>query len=165
MVEKLALPFPLLSDPRGELIKRCGLWNDEEGVSEPAIVALDKSGTVQYLYSGGTDFADRPQEESLLYILDRVDGDGEYGVDEPDIQISAEEAENETVRPDDKPAMTLEQLQPYYRGVYFATVSMKKKLADEGLQGESIAKRVNDYQGLVTEYNAAIRETVEAKGG
>ena len=67
------------------------------------------------------------------------------------------------MRPD-KPGITLEQLQPYYRGVYFATVSMKKKLADEGLQGESIAKRVNAYQGLVTEYNAAIRETVEAKG-
>jgi peroxiredoxin len=163
MVEKLDLPFPLLSDPRGELIKRCGLWNDEEGVSEPAIVALDKSGTVQYLYSGGTDFADRPQEESLLYILDRVGSDSEYGGGEPEIRISTEEAENETVRPD-RPAMPLEQLQPYYRGVYFATVSMKKKLADEGLQGESIAKRVNDYQGLVTEYNAAIRETVEAKG-
>jgi hypothetical protein len=42
---------------------------------------------------------------------------------------------------------------------------MNKKLADEGLQGESIAKRVNDYQGLVTEYNVAIQETVEAKGG
>jgi hypothetical protein len=164
MVEKLDLPFPLLSDPRGELIKRCGLWNDEEGVSEPAIVALDKSGTVQYLYSGGTDFADRPQEESLLYILDKVGNDGEYGGGEPDIRISAEEAENETVRPD-KSAMTLEQLQPYYRGVYFATVSMNKKLADEGLQGESIAKRVNDYQGLVTEYNAAIKETVKVKGG
>jgi hypothetical protein len=163
MVEKLDLPFPLLSDPRGELIKRCGLWNDEEGVSEPAIVALDKSGTVQYLYSGGTDFADRPQEESLLYILDRVGSDSEYGGGEPEIRISTEETENETVRPE-KPAITLEQLQPYYRGVYFATVSMKKKLADEGLQGESIAKRVNDYQGLVTEYNAAIRETVEAKG-
>ncbi len=163
MVEKLDLPFPLLSDPRGELIKRCGLWNDEEGVSEPAIVALDKAGTVQYLYSGGTDFADRPQEESLLYILDRVTSDREYDVAEPEVRISAEEAENETVRPD-KPGITLEQLQPYYRGVYFATVSMKKKLADEGLQGDSIAKRVNAYQGLVTEYNAAIRETVEAKG-
>jgi len=68
------------------------------------------------------------------------------------------------VRPDRR-AMPLEQLQPYYRGVYFATVSMNKKLADEGLQGESIAKRVKDYQGLVTEYNAAIQETVEAKGG
>ena len=164
MTEKLDLPFPLLSDPRGELIKHCGLWNDQEGVSEPAIVALGKAGTVQYFYSGGTDFADRLQEESLLYILDKVGGEGEYGGGEPDIRISAEEAENETVRPD-KPAMTLEQLQPYYRGVYFATVSMNKKLADEGLQEENIAKRINDYQGLVTEYNAAIQETIEAKGG
>jgi hypothetical protein len=164
MVDKLDLPFPLLSDPRGDLIKHCGLWNDEEGVSEPAILALDKSGTVQYLYSGGSDFADRPQEESLLYILDRVgaESDEEYGGDEPEIQISAEEAEKETVRPD-KPVIALEQLKPYYRGVYFATVSMNKKLVDEGLQGESIAKRVNGYQALVTEYNAAIQETIEAK--
>jgi hypothetical protein len=166
MVDKLDLPFHLLSDPRGELIKHCGLWNDEEGVSEPAIVALDNSGTIQYLYSGGTDFADRPQEESLLYILDKVgaENDEEYSADEPEIQSSAEEAENKTVRPD-KTTITLEQLKPYYRGVYFATVSMNKKLVDEGLQGQSIAKRVNDYQRLVSEYNAAIQETLEAKGG
>lgn len=164
MVEKLDLPFHLLSDPRGDLIKRCGLWNEEEGVSEPAIVALDKAGTVQYLYSGGSDFADRPQEESLLYILDRVgaESDEEYGGDEPEIQISAEVAEKDTVRPD-KPVMALEQLKPYYRGVYFATVSMNKKLVDEGLQGEIIAKKVNGYQALVTEYNKAIQETIEAK--
>lgn len=164
MVDKLDLPFYLLSDPRGDLIKHCGLWNEEEGVSEPAIVALDKSGTVQYLYSGGSDFADRPKEESLLYILDRVgaESDEERGWDEPEIQVSAEEAENETVRPD-KPVIALEQLKPYYRGVYFATVSMNKKLVDEGLQGENIAKRVNSYQALVTEYNEAIKETIEAK--
>ena len=102
----------------------------------------------------------------MLYILDRVisESDEDYGVDDPEIQISAEEAENETVRPD-KPTITLEQLKPYYRGVYFATVSMNKKLVDEGLQGENIAKRVNDYQGLVSEYNAAIEETLKAKGG
>jgi hypothetical protein len=166
MVEKLDLPFHLLSDPRGELIKYCGLWNEEEGVSEPAIVALDKSGTVQYLYSGGSDFADRPQEESLLYILDRVgaQSEQEYGGDEPEIQISAQEAESETVRPE-KPLIALEQLKPYYRGVYFATVSMNKKLVDEGLQGENIAKKVEGYQALVTEYNSAIQETIEAKSG
>jgi hypothetical protein len=164
MVEKLDLPFHLLSDPRGELIKHCDLWNEEEGVSEPAIVALDKSSTIQYLYSGGTDFADRPQEESLLYILDRVGAESEekYGGGEPEFQISAQEAENETVRPE-KPVIALEQLKPYYRGVYFATVSMNKKLVDEGLQGESIAKKVNGYQELVTEYNSAIQETLEAK--
>jgi AhpC/TSA family len=164
MVDKLDLPFHLLSDPRGDLVKRCGLWNEEEGVSEPAIVALDKSGTVRYLYSGGSDFADRPQEETLLYILDRVgaESDEEYGGDESEIQISAEEAENETVRPG-KPVMALEQLKPYYRGVYFATVSMNKKLVDEGLEGGRLAKKVNGYQALVTEYNEAIKETLEAK--
>jgi hypothetical protein len=164
MVDKLDLPFHLLSDPWGDVIKHCGLWNEEEGVSEPAIVALDKSGTVQYLYSGGSDFADRPQEESLLYILDRVGAENnkQYGGDEPEIQVSADEAENETVRPD-KPVMALEQLKPYYRGVYFATVSMNKKLVEEGLQGDSIAKMINGYQALVTEYNEAIQKTIEAK--
>jgi hypothetical protein len=42
---------------------------------------------------------------------------------------------------------------------------MKTKLADEGLAGENIAQRVNGYQGLVTEYNAAIQATVEGKDG
>jgi hypothetical protein len=162
MVEKLGLPFPLLSDPRGDLIKLLGLWNDEEGVSEPAIVALDGSGTVRYLYSGGIDFADRPQEESLLYILDKVSGDGEgYGAGEPDIRISSGEAEEETVRPE-KPVITLEQLRPYYQGVYFATVSMQKKLAEEGLEGGNLARKLEGYQELVSEYNAAIKETIEA---
>jgi hypothetical protein len=162
MVEKLGLPFPLLSDPRGDLIKRLGLWNDEEGVSEPAIVALDGAGTVRYLYSGGTDFADRPQEESLLYILDKVGGDGEgYGAGEPDIRISSGEAEEETVRPE-KPIITLEQLRPYYQGVYFATVSMQKKLAEEGLEEGNLARRLEGYKELVSEYNSAIKETIEA---
>jgi hypothetical protein len=100
----------------------------------------------------------------LLYILDRLgtESDEEHGEDKPGIQISAEEAENETVRPD-KLVKALEQLKPYYRGVYFATISMNKKPVDEGFQGQNIAKRVNGYQALVTEYNAAIQETIEVK--
>jgi hypothetical protein len=164
MVEKLDLPFHLLSDPQGEFIKRLGLWNEEEGVSEPAIIALDKSGTVQYHYSGGTDFSDRPPEESLLEILDGVEGDGGPDGSEPEIRVSAEEAENETVRPD-RPAMTLEQLQPIYLGAYYATVAMKKKLRDLGSEGRAASKKVSDYQKLVSEYNTAIKETVEAKAG
>jgi len=42
MVEKLDLPFPLLSDLRGDLIKRLDLWSEKEGVSEPAVVILDR---------------------------------------------------------------------------------------------------------------------------
>ena len=58
--------------------------------------------------------------------------------------MKAEEAEHETVRPD-KPAITLEALQPYYRGTYFATVAMQKK--PEG----GAKEKVDAYQNLVNE--------------
>jgi hypothetical protein len=34
---------------------------------------------------------------------------------------------------------------------------------DEGLEGGNLAKKVDGYQQLVTEYNEAIKETIEAK--
>ena len=154
MVEKLDLPFPLLSDPRGDVIKSLGLWNEEEGVSEPAIVVLDRSDTIRRLYSGGRDFSDRPPEDALFKVLDEVGTEGEPEKDEPEIRVSAEEAERETVRPD-KPALTLEELGPYYLGTHFAAVAMEKKLEGEAKE------KVEGYQDLVDEYNAAIQETAE----
>ncbi len=154
MVEKLGLPFPLLSDPRGDLIQNLGLWNGEEGVSEPAIVILDKTGTVRHLYSGGSDFSDRPPQDALFGMLDAVDTRGEPEGGEPGVRVSAEEAESETVRPD-KPAITLDALRPYYRGALFATIAMQKKLEGEARE------KVDGYQSLVKEYNAAIQETVK----
>jgi hypothetical protein len=154
MVEKLDLPFPLLSDPRGDLIKTHDLWNEEESVSEPAIVVLDRTGTVRRLYSGGRDFSDRPTEEALFGLLDEVGAEGEPEYGEPGIRISTAEAARETMRPD-KPALTLEELGPYYLGTYFATVAMQKKLDGEARE------EVDGYQDLVKEYNAAIRETTE----
>ncbi len=153
MVEKLDLPFPLLSDPRGDLIKGLGLWNEEEGVSEPAIVVLDKAGTVQHLYSGGSDFSARPPEDALLEVLAEVGTQGEPEGGKPGVLVSAEEAESETVRPD-KPAQTLEVLQPYYVGTLYATIAMQKKLEGEARE------KVDGYQKLVNEYSEAIRETV-----
>ncbi len=161
MAEKLDLPFPLLSDPRGELIKRVGLWSKEEGVSMPAVVLLDRSGTVRYLYSGGTDFTDRPTRNSLLEILDRVSTDGEAGERGPEVWVSAEEAETATVRLD-KPAMTLEQLRPYYLGAYYATIAVQKKLEDSGPEGKASYKKVSDYQELINEYSEALQETAQA---
>ncbi len=152
MVEKLGLPFPLLSDPRGDLIKSLDLWNEEEGVSEPAILVLDRSGAVRHLYSGGSDFSDRPANGDLMDILDGIDPGGEPGNGEPAIRISAEEAEDATVRPE-KPAMTLDALRPYYLGAHFTAVALQKKL--DGGARETVAA----YQGLVDEYNEALRET------
>ena len=72
MVQKLDLPFPLLSDPRGDVIKSLGLWNEEEGVSEPAIVVLDQSATGRDLYSGGTASSDASSTASGTPALSRL---------------------------------------------------------------------------------------------
>jgi hypothetical protein len=152
MVQKLDLPFPLLSDPRGDLIKRLDLWNEAEGISEPTILVVDRAGTVRRLYSGGSDFSDRPTEEALFGALDEVGTGSEPEGGEPEVRVSAEEAERESVRPD-KPALTLEDLGPYYLGTHFAAIAIQKKLDGEAKE------KVEGYQELVDEYNAAIRET------
>ncbi len=69
MIDKLLLPFDLLSDPEGETaIKPFGLWDDAGRISKPALVLTDRQGVVRYLYEG-RDFADRPKDEVVLGAL------------------------------------------------------------------------------------------------
>ena len=162
MVEKLDLPFSLLSDARGDLAKRCGLWNDEEGVAVPAIVVVDRGGVIHYLYAGH-DFADRPGDDEVLGALDEIPetspakGDGAV-----EIRVSAEEAETSTVRPD-RPPMSLEHLVPYYRGIFFTTVALKRRFGE--LKDRAAFKEVDRYQRMTKEYASAINETRELKEG
>src|ERR671916_305045 len=99
LVGKLLLPFPLLSDPRGELIKRYGLWDEEEGVAAPSILVVDRSGEIRYLYTG-SDFADRPGDEEVFAALEGLDGEIERITGGPEIVVSAAEAREGSVRPD-----------------------------------------------------------------
>ncbi len=46
-----------------------------------------------------------------------------------EIRVSAEEAEASTVRPN-RPPITLEQLVPYNRGVFFATDALKRRFGE-----------------------------------
>ena len=160
MVEKLDLPFPLLSDARGDLARRCDLWNDEEGVAVPAIVVLDRAGVIRYFYTG-QDFADRPGDDEVLGALDELPeaslGEGD---DTVEIRITAEEAEASTVRPN-RPPITLEQLVPYYRGVFFVTVALKRRFGE--LKDRDAFKEVDRYQQMTKEYAAAINKTKESK--
>jgi hypothetical protein len=157
MVRKLMLPFPLLSDARGELARRYGLWDAEEGVAVPAIVVVDRSGEIRYLYAGG-DFADRPGDGEILAALDGVEDTDKHGMEGPEIRLSAADA-RDSVRPDKRP-MPLEQLVPYYRGVYFATAALKKRFGAWKIMGRDAFKEVDRYQAITSEYAKAIRETV-----
>jgi hypothetical protein len=161
MVEKLLLPFPLLSDPRGELIRRFGLWDEEEGVAVPSIIVVDRSAEIRYLYRG-SDFADRPGDEEVFAALDGLDGSIERITGGPEIQVAATEARKGSVRPD-KRTITLEQLLPYYRGVFFTTVALKKRFDGWGRSGREAFEEVNRYQTMVRRYRKALEETVKLK--
>lgn len=154
MVNKLLLPFPLLSDPEGELIKLLGLWNEAESVAVPSIVVVDESGTVRYMYAG-EDFADRPGDEELFDALDRLES-GEPTPEEPAVQVVGSGAES--VGPD-KPAQTLEKLVPYYRGVNFTTIALKKRFDSWGRSGKDAFREVDAYQAMIRHYQKSLDET------
>ena len=160
MIGKLMLPFPLLSDPQGDLAKRYCLWNEEEGVAVPAIVVVDRSEEIRYLYAG-TDFADRPGDEEIFSALDGVDGTSLAAPREPEVRVTPTEAREPGVRPHKRP-MTLDQLVPYYRGVFFATVALKKRFGGWGRRGRDALEEISRYQAMIKGYSAALRETVEA---
>jgi peroxiredoxin len=69
MVDKLLLPFPLLSDPDGRVIKEWGVWTDGEGgIAKPSIFAIKNDGSIAREYVGG-DYADRPTDDELFNSL------------------------------------------------------------------------------------------------
>jgi hypothetical protein len=156
MVNKLLLPFPLLSDPRGELAKLLGLWNEEESVAVPAIVVVDRSGVVRYVYAG-EDFADRPGDDELFEALDKLE-DGDPRSEEPAVQVIG--SETESVGPN-KPAQTLASLVPYYRGVNFTTIALGKRFASWGRSGKDALREVESYRTMIRHYQKALDETVK----
>ena len=157
MAEKLALPFPLLSDPEGELARRCGVWNEQEGVAEPTIIVLDRSGEVRYAYAGGRDFSDRPAEDEVISALEAADDGGAKPAKngEPEVREDAAAAAEKTVRPE-RPAMKLEQLQPYYMGAYFTSVALKKRLGEN-----EAGEKVDEYRELAERHLDSVKQTAK----
>lgn len=159
MVEKLLLPFPLLSDPKGELIKLLGLWNEEENVAHPSIIVVDKSGTVRYVYTG-EDFADRPGDEEIFEALDKLDQSMNPTPEEPAVRVIG--SDTGSVGPE-RPAQTLEKLVPYYRGVNFTTIALGKRFGSWGRSGKDAIREVEKYQAMIRHYQNALNETMKLR--
>lgn len=72
MVDKLRLPFPLLSDPDGSgAIKPYQVWHEGADIARPAVVIVGPDGG-EVLRQVGADPADRPDEDDLLAELRRL---------------------------------------------------------------------------------------------
>ncbi len=66
MVDKLLLPFPVLSDPDAVVIEPWGVLNAaEKGIAKPALFLVLPDWSVAYRYVG-EDFTDRPTDEELF---------------------------------------------------------------------------------------------------
>src|SRR2546428_10184353 len=77
MVEKLLLPFPILSDPDAKVIHSYDVWNPADGgVAKPALFLVRPDFSIGFRYVG-TDFADRPEDEELFAVVGEPKGVGE----------------------------------------------------------------------------------------
>ncbi|CAN5866530.1 hypothetical protein BH18ACT11_BH18ACT11_15970 [soil metagenome] len=161
MVGKLQLPFPLLSDPEGELARLFGLWDADEGLAVPSVVVVDQSGEVRYLY-WGSDFADRPTDDEVFAALEGFDGEIERITGGPEMQLGATRAKERSVRPD-KRAMELEELTSYYKGVLRTILILQERFGGWGRSGKKAFKEVETYQQMVRRYIQALDETIELK--
>ena len=76
MIDKLLLPFSILSDPEGEsAIKGYGVWNEQGRIAIPAVVVVGRDRRIRYQYAG-QDFADRPGDDEIFQSLQPGGPDG-----------------------------------------------------------------------------------------
>ena len=118
MVEKLRLPFPLLSDPdRSKAIIPWGLADphDRRMIAIPAIVGVGPDGGETFRFTG-RDFADRPTEDWVVDALKGMDL-SPTTQDRPELGAIAPGPH----------AMPAEQLFPYFRGARFAAVALSRR--------------------------------------
>jgi peroxiredoxin len=65
--------YPLLADfhPKGDVSRKYGVWKDDKGICERAIVIVDKKGIVRYV--DVHDISEAPENAQLLEVLRELD--------------------------------------------------------------------------------------------
>jgi alkyl hydroperoxide reductase subunit AhpC len=61
--------YPLLADfhPKGEVSQKYGVWKEDKGICERAIVVVDKEGIVRYI--DVHDISEAPENAQILDVL------------------------------------------------------------------------------------------------
>ncbi len=147
MVEKLRLPFPLLSDPDASVIAAWDVYDPIGGthgpIARPAIFVVGRDLSIPYEYVG-RDFADRPLNPVLYEAMAAVKDVT------PRALAGTEPAPGPRPRdarsPADKP-MPLADLGPYFRGASFGVQAMSLRTGDAAVKAECEL-----FRGIVGDY-------------
>ena len=147
MIEKLQLPFALVSDPEGTLLTQLDAFNPDErgGIGRPGVFVFDTDGVLRF-HQVGRDFADRITEDELLAEVVALE-----------LPATAQPAlEHVDPKPGDT-AMSVRALLPYCRGAKFAAKAM-------GLRHPSASEDSKRYVAQMDRYMEAVRE-LRARSG
>ena len=146
MVDKLRLPFPMLSDPGGErVIKPYDLWNPDREVAKPAVVIVDPAGEEAHRWVS-RDFADRVPEDDLLEQA------GSLGLP------ATEQPAPTPGEPDPGPrAYRIDVLPTYFRGAKFAATAMGMRYPEAKDDADAYVEEMERYTAAIK----AIRDDAE----
>lgn len=140
-IERLRLPFPLLSDPdRSAVIGPYGMADEQDrrNIARPGAIAITPSGHEAFRVVA-RDYADRIPEDELITTLRGLNL-APTTSDEPRIGFA-------------KPgphAMPFEQLHPYFRGARFAVVAISRRHPE-------IADDARDYIDEMDRYIESVK--------
>ncbi len=146
VMEKLDLSFPLLSDEeRQSAITPLGFAdeNDPRQISRPGLVVIDARGDIVHREEG-RDYADRPDEDELLGVLDSL-GFSSTSQNAPEVG---------TAEPGEK-AIPLEGIPHYLRGAKFASLALRSRYRDLSDEFKDDSKA---YAQMVDRYLEAISD-------
>ncbi len=144
VMEKLALPFPILSDPdRSRAITPLGFADEKDPrrIARPSVLIVDRAGEEVYRFVG-RDFADRPDEDHLLEAVAALDLPPT--TQEPPVVGEA--------RPGEK-AYPLEGLVPYFSGAGLAVYALRQRYRH---LSEEFADDAKAYGLMVDRYRKAL---------
>lgn len=146
VMEKLRLPFPILSDPTREAaIEPLGFADpdDPRRISLSGLIIVSPEGEEVFRHTG-RDFADRPDEDMVLAELGRL---GLSSTSQAPPALGPPE-------PGEK-ALAVAHLLPYFRGVRFAVLTLRRRHRD---LGDEFAADTKAYVAMVERYHEALAE-------
>ncbi len=153
MVEKLNLPFPMLSDPDRSLsIAPFDLVDEDDrrDLAIPATIVIGPDGA-EIWRSVSRDYADRPVEDEALDVVKALWLD-------PVSQPAPTPGE-----PDPSPtAMPFTDMRSYFRGAKGAALAMARRFPDSKVEAQRYAELMDRYMEDVTAMYRIKRAAAEA---
>lgn len=151
VVRRLALPFPILSDPdRDQAITPLGFADEDDprDISRPGAMMISTDGETAYTMLG-RDYAHRPVEDLLLQRVEAL-GLPPTSQDPPELG---------EVEPGEK-AVPLEALPYYFRGAKFTALALRRRHRD---LGDDFAEDTRAYLEMVERYLDALTGVEERR--